>query len=127
MYAHLLELLLSDMSVFESKTTVPKCISKFRIHKPHISQQATDSMDCGVWVAEWMIHYDLWASYDLQEINDTARMAIAVDLAMGDHNPIFEEVQQKAVQFWDRNMICSYMKGVRPRKRTRSPAGPLSP
>ncbi|RYR24838.1 hypothetical protein Ahy_B02g058383 [Arachis hypogaea] len=95
--ARLLELLLSDMSAYECKTTVPKSISKFRIHEPHISQQAADSM------------------------------TIAVDLVMGEHNPISEEVQQKAVQFWDRNMICSYMKGARPRKRTRSPVGPLSP
>ncbi|QHO23134.1 Ubiquitin-like-specific protease 1A [Arachis hypogaea] len=79
------------------------------------------------WVAEWMIQYDLWASYDLQKINGHTRMTIAVDLVMGEHNPISEEVQQKAVQFWDRNMICSYMKGARPRKRTRSPVGPLSP
>ncbi|KAL4305992.1 hypothetical protein AHAS_Ahas16G0133700 [Arachis hypogaea] len=57
------------------------------------------------------------------EVNDTTRMTIAIDLVTGDHNPISEEVQQKAVQFWDRNMIGSYMKGVRPRKRTRSPAG----
>ncbi|KAL4305997.1 hypothetical protein AHAS_Ahas16G0134200 [Arachis hypogaea] len=106
--ARLLELLLFDKSAYESKTTV-------------------SNMDCRVWVAEWMIEYNLWASYDLQEVNDTTRMTIAVDLVTGDHNPISEEVQQKAVQFWDRNMICSYMKGVRPRKRTRSPAGPLVP
>ncbi|XLU44808.1 hypothetical protein S245_039622, partial [Arachis hypogaea] len=41
--ARLLELLLSDMSAYECKTTVPKSISKFRIHEPHISQQAADS------------------------------------------------------------------------------------
>ncbi|XLR44644.1 hypothetical protein S83_029304 [Arachis hypogaea] len=74
-----------------------------------------------------MIQYDLWASYDLQEVNDSTRMIIAVDLVMRDHNPISEEVQQKVVKFWDRNMICSYTKGVGPRKRTRSPLGPLSP
>ncbi|KAL4293272.1 hypothetical protein S83_062330 [Arachis hypogaea] len=84
-------------------------------------------MDCGVWVAEWMIQYDLWASYDLQEVNDSTRMTIAVDLVMGDHNPISKEVQEKAVKFWDRNMICSYKKGAGPRKRTCSPLGPLSP
>ncbi|QHN92085.1 Ulp1 protease family, carboxy-terminal domain protein [Arachis hypogaea] len=110
--ARLLELLLTDTSSYECKTTVSKSIS---------------NNDCGVWVAEWMIQYDLWASYDLQVINEHTRMTIAVDLVMGEHNPISEEVQQKAVQFWDRNMICSYMKGARPRKRTRSPVGPLSP
>ncbi|XLS71899.1 hypothetical protein HN51_028764 [Arachis hypogaea] len=61
------------------------------------------------------------------EVNDSTRMIIAVDLVMRDHNPISEEVQQKVVKFWDRNMICSYTKGVGPRKRTRSPLGPLSP
>ncbi|XLT31527.1 hypothetical protein HN873_062819 [Arachis hypogaea] len=74
-----------------------------------------------------MIQYDLWASYDLQEVNDSTRMTIAVDLVMGDHNPISKEVQEKAVKFWDRNMICSYKKGAGPRKRTCSPLGPLSP
>ncbi|RYQ81813.1 uncharacterized protein LOC107624248 isoform X1 [Arachis ipaensis] len=125
--ARLLELLLSETSSYFGKTTVPKSISKFRIQEPQISQQAADSNDCGVWVAEWMIQYDLWASYDLQVINEHTRMTIAVDLVMGEHNPISEEVQQKAVQFWDTNMICSYLKGARPRKRTRSPVGPLSP
>ncbi|XLU22997.1 hypothetical protein S245_059063, partial [Arachis hypogaea] len=45
--ARLLELLLTDTSSYECKTTV-------------------SNNDCGVWVAEWMIQYDLWASYDLQ-------------------------------------------------------------
>ncbi|XLU71429.1 hypothetical protein S245_030482 [Arachis hypogaea] len=49
--ACLLDVLLSDISAYECKMTVPKCISKFRIHEPHISQQAADSMDCRVWVA----------------------------------------------------------------------------
>ncbi|QHN85611.1 Ulp1 protease family, carboxy-terminal domain protein [Arachis hypogaea] len=108
--ARLLELLLSDKLAYESKTTVPKCISKFRIHEPHISQQVVDSVDDPI-------------RFMGIEVNDTTRMTIAIDLVTGDHNPISEEVQQKAVQFWDRNMIGSYMKGVRPRKRTRSPAG----
>ncbi|XLT93582.1 hypothetical protein HN873_015244 [Arachis hypogaea] len=84
-------------------------------------------MDCGVWVSQWMILTHLWASYELEKVNDSTRMLLAIDLVMGSLNPIAEEVTEKTRRYWDRSKSASYKKGKRQRKKANSPTGPLSP
>ncbi|KAL4306896.1 hypothetical protein AHAS_Ahas16G0224100 [Arachis hypogaea] len=74
-------------------------LTTFSVFEPLVSQQAEDLMDCGVWVSQWMILSHLWASYELEEVNDSTQMTLAIDLVMGSHNPIVEEVAEKARRY----------------------------
>ncbi|QHN85167.1 Ulp1 protease family, carboxy-terminal domain protein [Arachis hypogaea] len=122
-----IEHMLDDKSCYEKQNITSKKVSSFKVFEPLISQQAEDSMDCGVWVSQWMILTHLWASYELEEVNDSTRMALAIDLVMGSHNPIAEEVAEKVRGYWDRSNRASYKKGKRQGKKANSPTGPLSP
>ncbi|QHO12427.1 Ulp1 protease family, carboxy-terminal domain protein [Arachis hypogaea] len=125
--ARFIDQMLADKSCYEKQNITPKKVSNFKVFEPLVSQQAEDSMDCGVWVSQWMTLTHLWASYELEEVNDSTRMALAIDLVMGSHNPIAEEVAEKARRYWDRSNRASYKKGKRQGKKANSPTGPLSP
>ncbi|QHO41562.1 Ulp1 protease family, carboxy-terminal domain protein [Arachis hypogaea] len=110
--------ILTDKRCYEKQNITPKKVSSFKVFK---------SMDCGVWVSQWMILTHLWASYELEKVNDSTRMLLAIDLVMGSLNPIAEEVTEKTRRYWDRSKSASYKKGKRQRKKANSPTGPLSP
>ncbi|RYR10951.1 hypothetical protein Ahy_B05g079439 [Arachis hypogaea] len=57
-----------------------------------------NSMDCGVWVAQWMIREHLWQDHG--NVNNATRMRLAVDLVMKSHNDLGEDAVSKAVRHW---------------------------
>ncbi|QHO26547.1 Ulp1 protease family, carboxy-terminal domain protein [Arachis hypogaea] len=111
--ARFIDHILADKSYYEKQNITPKKVSSFKVFEPLVSQ--------------WMILTHLWASYELEEVNDSTRMALAIDLVMGSHNPTVEEVAEKARRYWDRSNRASYKKGKRQGKKANSPTGPLSP
>ncbi|KAL4314305.1 hypothetical protein AHAS_Ahas15G0071800 [Arachis hypogaea] len=74
--------------------------SAFEFEEPEVPQQAGDSMDCGVWVAQWMIREHLWQDHGVQNVNNATRMRLAVDLVMKSHNDLGEDAVSKAVRHW---------------------------
>ncbi|XP_016199143.1 uncharacterized protein LOC107640103 [Arachis ipaensis] len=72
--------------------------SAFEFEEPEVPQQAGDSMDCGVWVAQWMIREHLWQDHG--NVNNATRMRLAVDLVMKSHNDLGEDAVSKAVRHW---------------------------
>ncbi|MED6156302.1 hypothetical protein PIB30_013334 [Stylosanthes scabra] len=93
--------------VFKSKGQRIPEISGYGVHEPKISQQDSDSNDCGVWVCEWMRTFHTWRDYDLQGICDVTRMTLAVDLVYGDHNPMQGDILTRAIESWDNQMVAA--------------------
>ncbi|MED6195002.1 hypothetical protein PIB30_033922 [Stylosanthes scabra] len=58
-------------------------------------------MDFGVRVCQWMINSYKWLDYDIEPIDDSTRMHIAVQLVVGPHNTLAKSITQKAVKFWN--------------------------
>ncbi|MED6144574.1 hypothetical protein PIB30_016846 [Stylosanthes scabra] len=78
-------------------------------------------MDCGVWVCQWMINHHLWLDYKLEEINASTRMALAVDLVTSPQNPLAEVIWERAVNFWDAEMLKNYKNKAAAKMKSRSP------
>ncbi|KAL4306345.1 hypothetical protein AHAS_Ahas16G0169000 [Arachis hypogaea] len=76
-----------------------------------------ERLDCGVWVTQWMQLSELWTSYDLEIVNDTHRMQLAVDLVMSRANPIRSKICQRAVEYWDNTVRGS---GQKPQKASKT-------
>ncbi|KAL4307245.1 hypothetical protein AHAS_Ahas16G0259000 [Arachis hypogaea] len=93
--------LLKDRKFYRKKES--KCLerSEFEVREPMTSQQRPKSLDCEVWVTQWMHMSELWTSYDLEIVNDTHRMQLAVDLVMSRANPIRSKICQRAVEYGD--------------------------
>ncbi|KAL4287000.1 hypothetical protein AHAS_Ahas19G0142400 [Arachis hypogaea] len=102
--AKFLDITLSKDKFYFDKSKSQKSISTFRVYEPCISQQS--GLDCGVWISQWMIMYDLWDFYNVV-VNDITRMTIAIDLVMGEHNPLRDSVANKAIKYWDSKMLMS--------------------
>ncbi|KAL4390436.1 hypothetical protein AHAS_Ahas03G0144900 [Arachis hypogaea] len=64
-----------------------------------------NSMDCGVWVAQWMIREHLWKEDGGQHVNSATRMYLAMDLVLKSHNRIAQEVVTKAFARWQRKSL----------------------
>ncbi|XP_020973991.1 uncharacterized protein LOC107629933 [Arachis ipaensis] len=75
--------------------------SAFDFEEPDVPQQKGNSMDCGVWVAQWMIREHLWKDYGVQHVNSATRMRLAADLVLKSHNEIAQEVVAKAFAHWE--------------------------
>ncbi|XLS44507.1 hypothetical protein HN51_001372 [Arachis hypogaea] len=74
------------------------------IHMPRTcivdSRKSKVSMDCGVWVAQWMIREHLWEDYSVQNISNATCMCLAVDLVMKSHNEMAGDIVSKAIAHW---------------------------
>ncbi|KAL4286917.1 uncharacterized protein DS421_19g650950 [Arachis hypogaea] len=57
-------------------------------------------MDCGIWVAQWMIRAHMWQDYGVQHVNAATRMRLAVDLVMKSHNLLAQQLVSKAFEHW---------------------------
>ncbi|XLT26100.1 hypothetical protein HN873_057392 [Arachis hypogaea] len=90
--------------------------SSFEVVEPEVGQQGELSNDCGVWVCHWMMHAWLWEDFVVEPMNDQTRMRLALDLVMGDYNPLAREVSRRAVKEWDRHMAKSFGKEKRAKK-----------
>ncbi|KAL4365086.1 hypothetical protein AHAS_Ahas07G0070900 [Arachis hypogaea] len=84
-----------------------------------------ERLDCGVWVTQWMQLSDLWTSYDLEIVNDTHRMQLAVDLVMSRANPIRSKICQRAVEYWDNAVRGPARKPQMATKRKSTKASPV--
>ncbi|QHO45031.1 uncharacterized protein DS421_6g175610 [Arachis hypogaea] len=94
-------LLLNDRKFYRKKESKCPDRSEFDFREPMTSQQRPNSLDCGVWVTQWMQLSELWTSYDLEIVNDIHRMQLAMDLVMSRANPIRSKICQRAVEYWD--------------------------
>ncbi|MED6123970.1 hypothetical protein PIB30_054554 [Stylosanthes scabra] len=56
------------------------------------------NMDCGVYVAQWMIQSDIWQAYNLV-ITDETRMRLGIDLVTNIHNINRVQVADRAVDY----------------------------
>ncbi|KAL4370440.1 hypothetical protein AHAS_Ahas06G0066000 [Arachis hypogaea] len=93
--------LLNDRKFYRKKESKCPDRSEFDFREPMTSQQRPNSLDCGVWVTQWMQLSELWTSYDLEIVNDIHRMQLAMDLVMSRANPIRSKICQRAVEYWD--------------------------
>ncbi|XP_016184094.1 uncharacterized protein LOC107625873 isoform X1 [Arachis ipaensis] len=74
--------------------------STFDFEEPKLPQQDQKSMDCGMWVAQWMIRDHLWQDYSVQNVSSATHMRLAVDLVMKSHNDMASDIVAKAVAHW---------------------------
>ncbi|QHO38210.1 Ulp1 protease family, carboxy-terminal domain protein [Arachis hypogaea] len=82
--------------------------SSYEYEEPVVLQQHRRSMDCGIWVLQWIIRGVLWAIHsvtvvmilvDLQAVNDQIRIQIAIDLVLRSHNPSAIDILEKAMRY----------------------------
>ncbi|XLT38586.1 hypothetical protein HN873_069878, partial [Arachis hypogaea] len=106
--ARYIQQLLREGKFYERPEIKPPQVTNFKFLEPATGQQAPNSNDCGIWVAQWMELSHLWGFFDLERVDDETRMRLAVDLVMSKSNPKREEVCQKAGYFWD-NSVKSYL------------------
>ncbi|MED6225072.1 hypothetical protein PIB30_090266 [Stylosanthes scabra] len=64
---------------------------------------------------------------NLQEINDSTRMSLAVDLVTSPHNPLADVIWEKVVNFWDAEMLRNHKDEMEAKLRSRSPPASGSP
>ncbi|XP_020966301.1 uncharacterized protein LOC110266285 [Arachis ipaensis] len=110
-------LFLNQTLHLESLTIGPKWLSKTTAERPRFSsypfeelvvpQQHRLSMDCGVWVLQWIIRGALWAIHSVTTVNDQTRMRIAVDFVLRSHNAKIIDVVEKAMTFWRKKVTSS--------------------
>ncbi|MED6203997.1 hypothetical protein PIB30_005002 [Stylosanthes scabra] len=79
-------------------------------------------VDCGVYVAQWMIQAHLWSDYNIEVVDDETRMRLALDLVMGRHNTIRTDIGCMALNKWDR--LC---RRAARRAGRRNPTGTSNP
>ncbi|XLR28119.1 hypothetical protein S83_056019 [Arachis hypogaea] len=106
--ARYIQQLLREGKFYERPEIKPPQVTNFKFLEPATGQQAPNSNDCGIWVAQWMELSHLWGFFDLERVDDETRMRLAVDLVMSKSNPKRKEVCQKAGYFWD-NSVKSYL------------------
>ncbi|KAL4300692.1 hypothetical protein AHAS_Ahas17G0226300 [Arachis hypogaea] len=74
--------------------------STYDIEDADVPQQDRGSMDCGVWVSQWMIRGALWKDYDVRTVNVATRMRLAIDLVLKEHNENAKALVAKAMSHW---------------------------
>ncbi|RYQ91770.1 hypothetical protein Ahy_B09g097800 [Arachis hypogaea] len=89
---HLEGLMLGKSWLSGPKALHPR-ISMFEFEEPEVPQQQGNSMDCGVWVSQWMIREHLWQDYG--HVNKATWMRLAVDLVKS-HNDLAKDTISKA-------------------------------
>ncbi|MED6199426.1 hypothetical protein PIB30_075857 [Stylosanthes scabra] len=89
---------------------------EFDFIEPQVGQQQPLSRDSGVWICLWMIESHQCTNFDL-EVSDATRMTIALNLVTYEYNQIGDMISERAVHYWDLEMIKSQKKG---KKKTRA-------
>ncbi|QHO35421.1 uncharacterized protein [Arachis hypogaea] len=102
-----LESLTVGSNWLSSSTAGRPRFSSYEYEQPVVPQQHRRSMDCGVWVLQWMIRGALWAIHSVTAVNDQTRMRIAIDLVLRSHNPIAIDVVEKAMSYWKKKVAAS--------------------
>ncbi|MED6111869.1 hypothetical protein PIB30_056308 [Stylosanthes scabra] len=121
--AHYLGGMLQSASLWKNEETLRPFVGEFEPKIPtNTGQQAPGTMDCGVWVCQWMMNSHLWLDYSLEDINEATRMSIVVELVTSKHNPLAKVVADRAVNFWDQEMLRHHKEGMRRKGRRASPS-----
>ncbi|QHO57316.1 Ulp1 protease family, carboxy-terminal domain protein [Arachis hypogaea] len=60
--------------------------STYDIEDANVLQQTWGSIDCRVWVSQWMIRGALWKYYDVWTVNVVTRIWLTIDLVLKEHN-----------------------------------------
>ncbi|MED6215696.1 hypothetical protein PIB30_000702 [Stylosanthes scabra] len=81
--AKYLGMLVKSRTLWKNKDACPPLIADFNPEQPMTGQQAAGSMDCGVWVCQWMLNSHKWLDYDIEPIDASTRMRIATQLVSG--------------------------------------------
>ncbi|MED6203630.1 hypothetical protein PIB30_001328 [Stylosanthes scabra] len=92
-----IEKMIRDRAFWESKDAFPPLVSTFEPDLPPTGQQEYGSMDCGVWVCEWMMNSHLWLDYRLELV--TSR-----------ENPLSQVISDCAVNYWDAEMLRNHQR-----------------
>ncbi|MED6209010.1 hypothetical protein PIB30_050484 [Stylosanthes scabra] len=96
-----LEHVIQNTDFWDDKTIIPPTLSDFEPIYPDAGQQPDGTLD----VCQWMMNSQMWLDYTLDEVNDNTRMAIALDLVTSEHNPLGETISDRAVNYWDAEML----------------------
>ncbi|MED6119697.1 hypothetical protein PIB30_013813 [Stylosanthes scabra] len=97
--AKYLGMLVRTRSFWKNKDAHPPLISEFDPEEAITGQQDPGSMDCGVWVCQWMLSRHKWLDYDIEPIDASTRMRIAMQLVSGSYNSLAKTITEKAVKF----------------------------
>ncbi|MED6138294.1 hypothetical protein PIB30_072968 [Stylosanthes scabra] len=82
--------------------------STFKFHVEQVPQQKRGSIDCGIWVAEWMIREKMWADHRVEGVGEDNRMKLAIDLVLRSHNKLAREVVLRAFSHWKAKASASF-------------------
>ncbi|KAL4396424.1 hypothetical protein AHAS_Ahas01G0090500 [Arachis hypogaea] len=95
-----LEELLDDDSWYEKPTDERLLISDYKLYEPKVVEQDDRSNDCGMYVAQWMILYHLWSSYEVAKVSYYSRMRLGIDMVLKYHNENRLPVIESAIEYW---------------------------
>ncbi|MED6131027.1 hypothetical protein PIB30_006355 [Stylosanthes scabra] len=116
------EAMLKDNSFWAAEEHFPPFVSDYKPLVPEVGRQADGSMDCGVWVCQCMVNSHLWLDYNLQDINDSTRISLAIDLVTSPQNPLANLIWERAVNFWDAEMLRDFNTTLGERGHEMTPA-----
>ncbi|MED6130963.1 hypothetical protein PIB30_005617 [Stylosanthes scabra] len=102
--ARFVEEMLREKSFWSKKDAYPPYVTDYEPLAPDVGYQAPGSMDYGVW-----------------EINASTRMALAVDLVTSPQNPLADVIWERAVNFWDAEMLRNHRIEEAANLKSRSP------
>ncbi|MED6204235.1 hypothetical protein PIB30_007347 [Stylosanthes scabra] len=125
--ARYLEGMLQEARFWENPDPHRRPVYNYEVFYPYTGQQAPGSMDCRVWVCQWMINSHLWLDFRLEEVNDFTRMTLAVDLVTNPTNPIAETISDRALNYRDAAMLRDYKSQSATKKKGKSPQTSSSP
>ncbi|MED6115091.1 hypothetical protein PIB30_086864, partial [Stylosanthes scabra] len=95
-----LEELTDEDDWFDDPEAARPEMSDFKPKLPAVPQQDPGSNDSGMFVAQWMIIYHLWGTYNVEKIIPYSRMRLAIDLVLRVQNDLGNEVSEGAVSYW---------------------------
>ncbi|MED6170238.1 hypothetical protein PIB30_028971 [Stylosanthes scabra] len=75
-------------------------MSDFKPKLPAVPQQDFGSNDSEMFMAQWMIMYHLWGTYNVEKIIPYSRMRLAIDLVLRVQNDLADEVSEGVVSYW---------------------------
>ncbi|XP_052114393.1 uncharacterized protein LOC107480313 [Arachis duranensis] len=94
-----LEAMLDDHIFEDDKSKVVDCSTFWPMTPFGLPTQKNRSNDSGVWVTGWMRECTLQDDFNIQQINDSTRMRLAVDLVLEEYNDLCLVIQENAWQY----------------------------
>ncbi|RYR57018.1 hypothetical protein Ahy_A05g022755 [Arachis hypogaea] len=94
-----LEAMLDDHIFYDDKSKIVDYSSFWPITPFDLPLKKNISNDSGVWVTTWMREYTLQDDFYIQQINNSTRMRLAVDLVLEEFNDLCLIIQKKSWQY----------------------------